>query len=708
MGQTVGCAQCHDHKYDPFTMKDFYSLAAFFADIEERAVGKRQPNFTLVTPQQQRQLDTLTEKVAELRIESRLRSDHQLANAVREGQAAWEQDTSQAIQSHTSLWQPVEPTSVEASAGIELQPRDDGSLLSTGKNPEVGSYSVSLQSDKPIEAIRLEVLPDASFPNKKGFSRGNGNFILTEVNVYFGDRPIPITEAIADYEQKSWPVGDAIDNDKQTGWAVEGHQRPADRRVAVFRLDSESIRNGDGFHQGEGVWRVELHHDSTKHPRHLIGRFRISVSEYRAAGVDDNLSVPEAVVAAIKIPAGDRSVEQRKTIGDYYQSIAPELTAAKREFDVAEKQLESFKNSLQTMLISKSLGEPRMMRVLPRGNWLDDSGDEVQPAVPAFLPQQPIEGRRATRLDLANWLVSEENPLTARNFVNRLWKLFYGRGLSGNLDDLGGQGQPPSHPELLDWLAVEFRDSGWDIKHMIRLMVTSRTYAQSSVASEKARAADPLNRLYSRQGRWRLEAEFVRDTALSISGLLAKDLVGGKSVKPYQPAGYWQHLNFPKRQWQADSGAALYRRGVYTFWCRTFLHPSMLAFDAPSREECTAERSRSNIPQQALVLLNDPIFVEAARAFGERIMRAGDDTDSRLTWAIRTAMTREPQEEELRVLESLYREQRERYADSPEEARALLQVGTADQPITMDVGELAAWSQVARAILNAYETTSRF
>jgi hypothetical protein len=708
MGQTVGCAQCHDHKYDPFTMKDFYSLAAFFADIEERAVGKRQPNFTLVTPQQQRQLDALTEKVTELRIDNRLQSDHQLAKAVGEGQAAWERDTSRAIQSDASLWQTVEPVSVEASEGIELQSRDDGSLLSTGENPEIGSYAVSLRSDKPIEAIRLEVLPDPSFPNKKGFSRGNGNFILTEVKVYFEDKQIPIAEAIADYEQKSWPVSDAIDNDNQTGWAIEGHQRPAERRVAVFRLDPESIARGEETFQGDGIWRVELHHDSTKHPRHLIGRFRISVSEYRAAGVDDKVALPETVVAAIKIPAEERSGEQRKTISDYFRSIAPQLAAARRELDVAEKQLESFKSSLQTMLVSKSLDEPRMTRVLPRGNWLDDSGDEVQPSVPAFLPHQPIEGRRATRLDLANWLVSAENPLTARNFVNRLWKLFYGRGLSGNLDDLGGQGEPPTHPELLDWLAVEFRDSGWDVKHVIRLMVTSRTYAQSSVASERARAADPLNRLYSRQGRWRLEAEFVRDSALSISGLLAKDVVGGKSVKPYQPAGYWQHLNFPKREWQADSGAALYRRGVYTFWCRTFLHPSMLAFDAPSREECTAQRSRSNIPQQALVLLNDPIFVEAASVFGERIMLAGEDTESRLTWAIRTAMTREPSAEELRILESLYREQRERYAASPEEARALLQVGHADRATTENVGELAAWSQVARAILNAYETTSRF
>ncbi len=343
--------------------------------------------------------------------------------------------------------------------------------------------------------------------------------------------------------------------------------------------------------------------------------FGSAVTDQRAAGLDDTVSVPDQVVTALKTPSQDRSPEQIKTISDHYRSFAPELTDAKQQLAEAEKELEAFKGSMQTMLISKSLAEPRMTRILPRGNWLDDSGDVVQPSVPAFLPHQPIEGRRATRLDLANWLVSDENPLTARTFVNRLWKLFYGRGLSRNLDDLGGQGEAPSHPELLDWLAVEFRDSGWDVKHLVRLMVTSSTYGQSSVATPEKRAKDPLNRLYGRQGRWRLEAEFVRDTALSISGLLVSDVVGGKSVKPYQPAGYWQHLNFPQREWQADSGPNLYRRGLYTFWCRTFPHPSMLAFDATSREECTAERSRSNIPQQALVLLNDPIFVEASHVF---------------------------------------------------------------------------------------------
>jgi hypothetical protein len=252
------------------------------------------------------------------------------------------------------------------------------------------------------------------------------------------------------------------------------------------------------------------------------------------------------------------------------------------------------------------------MRVLPRGNWLDDSGQVVAPGVPASLNPLTVTERRATRLDLAYWLLEVDNPLTARVFVNRLWKLFFGQGIVTTLEDFGSQGAWPTHPELLDWLAVEFRDSGWNVKHLVKLMVLSRTYRQTSAVPEAVRLRDPFNRWLARQGRFRLDAEMVRDNALAVSGLLVHK-VGGRSVKPYQPAGYWSYLNFPRRDWQKDAGDDQYRRGLYTYWCRTFLHPSLVAFDAPTREECTVERPRSNTPQQALVLLNDPTYVEAAR-----------------------------------------------------------------------------------------------
>jgi mono/diheme cytochrome c family protein len=526
LGQTIGCAQCHDHKYDPYTMRDFYSLAAFFADIDENAVGKRDPNLTLVTPQEQAKIDALNDTIARLQPERLMQSDPDLAARLKEGQAAWEQDTLEAL--------------------------------------------------------------DAQAPG------------------------------------------------------------------------------------------------------------------------DDTVSVPAAVLAALRVGAVERSEVQAQTIADHYRTLASELTEAKARQAEAQRQLDELKQSLRTMLVSKALDQPRLTRILPRGNWLDDSGEIVEPALPAFLPRTPIASQRANRLDLARWLVAAENPLTARTFMNRLWKLFFGSGLSRSLDDLGGQGEPPTHPELLDWLAAEFRDSGWDVKHMVRLITTSSTYAQSSLADPQRRAKDPDNRYYARQGRWRVEAEFVRDIALAISGLLADQQVGGKSVKPYQPDGYWQHLNFPVRTWQADSGEGLYRRSLYTFWCRTFLHPSMLAFDAPSREECTAERSRSNIPQQALVLLNDPIFVEAARALAARIVDSGETVSDRITWAIRTSLSRDPLAPEIELLGTLYQQQRERYDHAPEDAQALIRIGNAPPPPNVDAAELAAWTQVARAIINAYETTSRF
>ena len=263
---------------------------------------------------------------------------------------------------------------------------------------------------------------------------------------------------------------------------------------------------------------------------------------------------------------------------------------------------------------------PATVRILPRGNWMDETGEVVKPALPQYLPRPVVTGRDLTRLDLARWLVSRDNPLTARTVMNRLWKQFFGAGLSRQLDDLGAQGEPPSNPALLDWLACEFMDSGWDVKHMVHTIVTSETYKQTSVATPKLLADDPLNRELARQSAYRIDAELVRDQALAVSGLLVAK-IGGPSVKPYQPDGYWENLNFPERRYVADQGDAQHRRGLYTWWQRSFLHPSLLAFDAPSREECCAERARSNIPQQALVLLNDPTYVEAARAFAARVLR---------------------------------------------------------------------------------------
>jgi hypothetical protein len=320
------------------------------------------------------------------------------------------------------------------------------------------------------------------------------------------------------------------------------------------------------------------------------------------------------------------------------------------------------------------------------------------------------DGRRLNRLDLAKWLTAPENPLTARHFTNRLWKQFFGKGLSNVLDDLGNQGEWPSHPELLDWLAVEFRDSGWDMKHMVRLMVTSRTYRQRSASRPELAERDPANRLLAEQAARRLDAEFIRDNALSIAGLLGTGHVGGPSVKPYQPEGYYVNLNFPQRDYHPSTGNDQFRRGLYMHWQRTFMHPVLAGFDAPSREECTADRFQSNSPQQALTLLNDPSFVEAARGFALRLNREkpGAADAEKIRHALRIALSREAKPAEIESLTAFIAERRKFYQSKPEDAAAFLKTGLSDPGGGQDPVELAAWAQLCRVILNLHETITRY
>ncbi|MEM7394395.1 MAG: DUF1553 domain-containing protein, partial [Verrucomicrobiota bacterium] len=358
---------------------------------------------------------------------------------------------------------------------------------------------------------------------------------------------------------------------------------------------------------------------------------------------------------------------------------------------------------------SKKRSTPRTMRILPRGNWLDESGPEVQPAIPVFLGAID-KAERLDRMDFADWMIARDNPLTARVFVNRLWYLFFGRGLSEVLDDLGYQGAWPSHPELLDWLAVEFMESGWDVKHVVRLIVQSEAYRQSSHETAELTEMDPENRWYARQSRFRIPAEFVRDSALAVSGLINTE-IGGKSVKPYQPAGYWsdsyKSVGNPHRYHQ-DKGEQLYRRGIYTFWKRTFLYPQLLIFDAPTREECVAQRPVSNTPLQALVLLNDPVFVESARVFAQRILlEGGKENSARLNYAFDHAFSRPPEKSEVDVLTGLLNKHLAFYRENEEEARALLAVGESKIPEDLDLAECAAWTSVSRTLFNLHEMIVR-
>jgi hypothetical protein len=377
------------------------------------------------------------------------------------------------------------------------------------------------------------------------------------------------------------------------------------------------------------------------------------------------------------------------------------------------ERLESDRKALdRKLMVTRSLAEPRQVRILPRGNWMDETGVVVEPAVPAFLGRLPA-ATRPTRAELARWLVRPVaeggvGDLTARVTANRIWGMFFGAGLCRSAGDFGGQGELPDHPELLDRLAMEFIRNGWDVRELIRVIVTSRAYRMASDAPADLLAMDPDNRLLARQGRWRLPAENVRDTALFASGLLVERL-GGESVHPYQPAGYYRHLNFPQREYKADTDDRQWRRGLYVHWQRMFLHPQLLAFDAPSREECTATRMRSNTPKAALVLLNDPTFVEAARKLAERTIREGGEADSdRIAFLWRQALSRKPDARELRIVQDLVDRRREEFEADPKSAGELLAVGISPRDETLDTVELAAWTAAARTALNLNEAITRY
>lgn len=403
---------------------------------------------------------------------------------------------------------------------------------------------------------------------------------------------------------------------------------------------------------------------------------------------------------------------------------AADRAAIERQIAQAERRREEIEQAARLVMVSAAI-EPRPMRILPRGNWLDDSGPLVQPAVPEFLGRLDTGERRPTRLDLAKWLTDGQQGaglFTARVFANRFWAMFFGQGLSRSLDDFGGQGEPPSHPELLDRLAWEFVESGWNMKHLVRLLVTSRAYQQTStttaIASQIAeskssnpqssiRSPQSLDRLFGRQARFRLPAEMVRDNALAVSGLLVREM-GGASVKPYQPEGYYRHLNFPPRTYKHDTDARQWRRGVYVHWQRQYLHPMLKALDAPSREECTAQRPQSNTPLAALVLLNDPTFIEAARVFAARILREGGASpDERLSFAFRHTLSRPPDDFERKTLTEFLAAEQERYQGDEAATRELMNVGLAPPPDDVNLAEAAAWTSVARLMLNLSEATTR-
>ncbi len=693
LAQTFMCAECHDHKFDPVTARDFYSMGAFFADLKEPIIGRREDGMPVPSPEQEAKQKGFAAKLAELR--AKLDAPDPVIDAA---QSAWEKANENGMPD--VAWMPLRP-SAATGTGSKILVREDNTLkVEVEGNAASDTYMVSLILPAGTTGLKLDALTSATLPANGPGRSANGNFVLTEFSVEQAGKKLKLSNATATFEQPSHKAASAIDGKnagKENGWAVLGN---AGREAsAYFELEQTIDKPAEVTVLMRQIYGTN----------HTLGKFRLSATVAPRPVRAPNVALPAEILAILKVAPGERNADQTKKLGTHFRASAPELKAIRESIALTEKDSVAFDKSIARVIVSDS-GAPRTVRILPRGDWQNETGEIVQPATPRFLPGavESTEGKRLSRLDLAQWLVSRENPLTARVFMNRVWKQFFGIGLSKTLEDIGTQSELPPNQALLDWLAVDFMDRGWDVKAMIRLLVTSEAYRQSSIAPKDIAARDPQNREIARQSRWRLDAEYVRDNALSIAGLLVHKL-GGPSVKPYQPGGYWENLNFPTREWENDKNENQWRRGLYTWWQRSYVHPAMLAFDAPTREECSADRLRSNIPQQALALLNDPQFVESARALALRMQREGGDTpESRIAWAWKQATGRAAKPEEVKLLGDLLRKHLDSFQKEPGSADAIIKVGQFATPADAVKSELAAYTSVARTILNLHETITRF
>jgi hypothetical protein len=701
LGLTIGCAQCHDHKFDPISQKEYYQLFAFFHNVPENGLdgskGNAAPVLAVPTSGQQRRLQELAASIKE--VEQRMA---QPMPGLAKAQADWEQSLAAA---KPTQWTVLDPTEVRSQGGATLAKLPDLSVLASGSNPPTDTYTVTATvALENLAALRVEALPDDSLPAKGPGRAFNGNLVLTDVRVRAGPaesrgaKPVKLKTASADYSQPNYPVALAIDDNAQTGWAI--HPAVGKPHAAVFEFDQ--IVQG----KGKLLLQVTLDFQSSS-PQHQLGRFRLAVTQ--AQGVEQ---LPPKFREIIAIPPSQRSDRQKAHLHDYYRlNVSPEGKGLAERLAQLQQNKKDLENKLPTTMVMQEMPEPRSTYLLVRGQY-DKHGEKVSAGVPAQLSPLP-SGAPHNRLGLARWLVDQEQPLTARVIVNRYWQMYFGTGLVKTAEDFGAQGERPSHPELLDWLAAEFRDSGWDVKHMQRLMVTSATYRQSSAVNPQEYAKDPENRLLARGPRVRLPAEFIRDQALMISGLL-DGRMGGVSVSPYQPPGLWEELasrldgaNWTAQVYRQSHGHDLYRRTMYTFWKRTSPPPTLATFDAPDRETCTVRRARTNTPLQALILMNDPTYVEASRKLAERLMKEATAAPERINLAFRLAVARPPTAKELAVLQGVFQTQREAFRRDQAAALKILTIGESKKDEQLDPVELAAWTTVANVILNLDETITK-
>ncbi len=735
MGLTMGCARCHSHKFDPITHKEFYEFFAFFNTVPEVGLdgrtGNAAPVLPLPSPDQQARLDELN---AAIKTRETALSDA----VVTPLQSEWEKASS-------------EKASQPDAAGLLAHYELDGNFSDISGRYQHGrtiTGEPTFDSGQVGKAASFDGDTEVSFGNVGAFERDEA-FSLAVWLKGRGNLPMAGFQKLESADRRrgyEWRFDDV---------ALVGIQRWAARLSVRIASDSpgsaieirsrERLRLGDWYHvaltydgsgkaagvamylNGEPLG-IEVVRDALGGSIKTDAPLRIgskSLGKPFVGQIDDlrlygraldpqqvqDLAIHHPVRVILSGVIGKPSKDEADRVREYFLTYAaPEpLRAADGELKMLRLRKDALVKVIPTTMVMAEMKKPRDTFILARGDYRNQT-DKVQPGVPAVLPPLPA-GAPLNRLTLARWLVDPAHPLTSRVAVNRYWQSYFGYGIVKTQEDFGVQGEAPVHPELLDWLATEFIRSAWDIRALQRLMVTSATYRQSSRTTAALMEKDPENRLLARGPRLRLPAEMIRDTALAASGLL-NDAIGGPSVLPYQPKGLWEELafgdGFSGQAYEQSHGRDLYRRGMYTLWKRTAPPASLSTFDAPDREKCTARRAQTNTPLQALVLLNDPTFVEAARALAQRaLLEGGKESKSRLVYAFRLATARKPSDKEIKVLRTLLDGRLKAFRQDRQAALKFLGVGESRRDNRLDAAELAAYATVASVIFNLDETITK-
>lgn len=704
LGLTLGCAQCHDHKFDPLTQKDYYSLFAYFNTLGDAGHGgdggvNAGPSIEAKTLLRTGEEGALKQRISELEAEMRAPKAKDIA-AWKEEQRAILERRGENLKLHPVRLLKI--STPNSGGGFSI---DQERYALITRPAGFAAFDISMQLPKlaePITGLRVVMHPDPAKPSGSWGYGEKGSFVVTSISLSAGAVPSdqvnlyrllePSRVTANCWDEAARPEG-VLNTLKSDGWAPEAsHEGPVHLtltfREALEPTEAAYLTAQVNFGRGANLMAKRMEF-------------------FLLTGTDDDSDLPKEIIEILQAATSEAD-EEAKLVA-YFAAHAPAMERTRTELANLRERLSVLSNAFPTMVMAVA-EKPRVTHILQRGNYAEPR-EVVTPSTPAALPPAP-EGAPGNRLGLAEWITMPGQPLTARVAVNRFWRMFFGLGIVKSAADFGSQGEWPSHPELLDWLAVDFVENGWDVKRLARQIVLSRAYRRSSVCPSEAWEQDRENRWLARGPRFRLPAEFIRDTALKLSGLLVPRL-GGPSVNPYTPGDPWREISHfgstpaTAQSFVQDHGEKLYRRSLYTFWKRTLPPPNMAAFDAPNREVCVVSRPVTNTPLQALVLLNDVQFVEASRAFAQRILAKPGDDEARLRWAFLETTSREPKAEEFRVIKACLARERATFAKSHEAAARLLQAGESPRDESLPLVEHAAWSQVAALLLNLSETITR-